>query len=154
MAAVVGRELWFMEKSERQTSTPGSLLRETNPHSNWSGKQEGPNFMSSCNQEDIKPGVLKDGAWLRENPEVLGLLLETGRANSPWAYIVEPNLKSRWGAQWVGYLLISEYVPEWQHSWRDPPGNKGTGRCHFTAPPLSINADPPTGTKAVPKLTP
>ena len=52
-------------------------VRKTNPHSNWPGKQEEPNFLSSCNQWDLKSGVLKiSDLGLYRDWMTLGLFLE------------------------------------------------------------------------------
>lgn len=34
-------------------------MGKMNPHNIWVGKLEGPNFVSTYNQEDLKPGILK-----------------------------------------------------------------------------------------------
>lgn len=47
-----------MEKV-RDRLTHRECMGKRNPHSNWLGKQEGPNVMSSCNRQGLKPGVLK-----------------------------------------------------------------------------------------------
>ena len=43
----------FMEKDERQTNIQGSMGK-MNPHSNWLGKKEGLNFMTSGNKQGLK----------------------------------------------------------------------------------------------------
>ena len=44
---------------EKRPSHPGAHTVKTNPHSIWLWKLEGPNFKSSCNQWDLKPGTIK-----------------------------------------------------------------------------------------------
>lgn len=34
-------------------------MGKMNPHNIWVGKLEGTNFVSTYNQEDLKPGILK-----------------------------------------------------------------------------------------------
>lgn len=62
------------------------------------------------------------------------------------------DLKSAWGTQQGGYLYILEHVPERYNSQRDPFRNKETGPCHLPTPPLSINTEPPVGTRAAPRI--
>lgn len=50
-------------------------------------------------------------------------------------------------------MLTLECVPERQHSWRDPSGNKGTGGYHFSPPHLTISIGPSAGPSTVPPLT-
>ena len=56
----------------------------------------------------------------------MGLLLERRQGKQP-AEIQRANsdLKSTWVTRWGGYLVISEYVPERQHSHIEPSRNKG-----------------------------
>ena len=48
-----------VEKGQETDQLTGQHMRKMIPHSNWLGKQEGLNFMSSCNQMGLKPGIFK-----------------------------------------------------------------------------------------------
>ena len=95
--------------------------------SHWLGKWEGLNFMSSYNQQGLKPTVLKvrrlcwDRAWRalhcswREGSQTI--LRQTS-----WK---QPSEENAWGAQGIDYILFSEAVftekPLWeQKSWLPP----------------------------------
>lgn len=126
-----------------------------NPHNNWLRKQKGPNFISSCNQWDLKPGVLRSAGLAQGEPRGIGAALgekagHTACWHTPWKQGSEEHLGY---TQWEGYLLILEPVPERQHSWRDPSGNRETSRHHFPTQPLSISTGPPVGTSAAWILT-
>lgn len=90
-----------------------------NPYSNWPRMQERLNFVSSCYQWGLKPGVLKisvlglDRAW-----RTLGLLFERKHGKqSVDMQQGDSELKRPWGTEWESCLLISQNVPERQHSW-------------------------------------
>ena len=87
-------------------------------------------------------------------PEALGLLLEKRQGKQP-TDIEHGNsdLKSTWGAEWAGYLLISEYAPKRQHYGKDHSGKKGTTRCHFPPLPLGISTGLPVANNTTPTLT-
>ena len=55
-----------------------------NPHSNWLGKQEGLNFMSSCKQWGVKPKVVKVSMFGSGTAQrTLGLFLERRQGKQP-----------------------------------------------------------------------
>ena len=117
-------------------------------HSNWLGKQESLNFLSSCNQGALKPGVLKvtmlgsGGAW-----RALRLILEKTQGKHPTdIQYGNSDLRNAWSTQWGDYLLFLEHVPERQCSQKDHSRNMGTGWYHFPSLPLGINTEPPSGT--------
>lgn len=95
--------------------------------------------MTSCNQQGLKPGIL-NGGRLGYNPvpRALHCSYREDRQTTRRHNLGNSDLKSIWDTQYGGYLLISEHIPERQHSQRDPSGNKGTGRCHFLPPPFYI----------------
>lgn len=68
-----------------------------------------------------------------------------GRTNRSWTYSMEIEI---WhvlgGVEWRGYLLMSEHVPERQHSWKDSSRNKGIEWFHFSSLPLIICTGPPS----------
>lgn len=61
---------WDMitENSEGERSTQGNTQGEHFPQRHWLGKQEGLDFMSSCNQRGLKQGVLKVSGLTRIEP--------------------------------------------------------------------------------------
>ena len=66
-----------MEKSEIQTSMWGKRTP-------WIGKRGGPNCLSSCNQWNLKPGVLKVSTFGSERaPRTLGLTFEKRQSKQP-----------------------------------------------------------------------
>lgn len=79
-----------------------------NPHNIWVGKLEGPNFVSTYNQEDLKPGTLKisvlvePGKWWETEP--LPLERQHNKQAAVWKTPGEYGRES--------YLLILEPVPE------------------------------------------
>ena len=80
----------------------------------------------------------------REAQKILELLQEKRQGKQPMdKQCGNSNLQSVLGRQCRSYLLISEHVPERQHSWREPSGNKNTCRQHVLSLPLSINTEPP-----------
>lgn len=84
------------------------------------------------------------GLGLDRAERALGLLL--GRRQGKQHTDIQCGnsvLKSSWGTQWRGYLLILDHVPERQCSWRAPSGNKRTGQCHFPHLPFNISTGPP-----------
>ena len=112
VTVVVGRELQSWRRARNRLAHRG-VHRKTNPHSNWLGKQEGLNFLSSCNQWGLKPRVLKVTCLVGSGraQRTLELLLEKSqgkeRVNIQYG---NSELKSTWDIQWGGYLLFSEYV--------------------------------------------
>lgn len=58
MGTAEARELWSW-KRERQRQREKEKHIERFPQSHLFGKQEGLNFINSCNQQSFKPGVLK-----------------------------------------------------------------------------------------------
>lgn len=83
MAAMERKEQWFQRRGVGRERKRGrgkgrgreteehtwACTRRTFPHSYWLGKFDGLNFISSCNQWGLKPGVIKvtrrgwDRAW-------------------------------------------------------------------------------------------
>ena len=82
LAVVEGRE----PRSHRKAKERGAqreMQKENISHSYWLGKEEGPNFVNSCNQRRLNPRSFKcqwAGIW--EHPEALGLLLERKQAHN------------------------------------------------------------------------
>ena len=62
-------------------------MGKMNHYSNWRGKQEGLNFVSSYNQQAWS--FKGQQAWLGYNPEVIALLLKIRQANNPQMYSME-----------------------------------------------------------------
>lgn len=69
-----------MEKGKRQTCRQEKM----NSNSNWLGKREGPNFISSYNQWGLKPGVLNvSQLGSGKVQRTLGLSLEERQGKLP-----------------------------------------------------------------------
>ena len=60
-ATIVGRKPWSRRRVRDRLTQ-----KKMNPCSNWLRKQEGPNFMNSCNQWSLKPRVLKVSVFSSE----------------------------------------------------------------------------------------
>lgn len=77
--------------------------------------------MTSGNQQGLKPGVLKVSV-LGSRRHCTALKEKLGK-QPPDTQHGNRNLKSPWSTQRGVYLLNPKYVPERQHSWRDPSGS-------------------------------
>lgn len=100
-----------------------------NAHSSWLEKEEGLNF-----PEFLKPKVLKAWsfkcryAWLWERWEGIALLMEKRQGRQPEnRQPGNKNLKTAWGTQQVGYLLLLELVSEISIHRETPSGTKELG---------------------------
>ena len=92
MATVVGKDSWSQRRAGKILAHRGSH-REDIPHRNWVVKQEWLNFMSSCNQWGLKPGILKvaecgSGRVQRH----CDYSKREGSANMPQTYSVETTI--------------------------------------------------------------
>lgn len=145
-AATVANLLHKKEELERDQHTR-EYIGKTNLHSNYVGKQEELDFVSSSKQQSLKPGILYSVGFTGTEPQTLGLLLEKRtlgllleerKGKQPEAIKHgNRNLKYTWGTQWGDYSFISEHVPKRQHSRRDSSRNKGIGQCHLPPHPLA-----------------
>ena len=59
MDAAMGREPWLQRRQKGKLVHREAHTGKTNPHSKLAWKAKGANFMSSCNQQALKPRVLK-----------------------------------------------------------------------------------------------
>ena len=135
-----------VDKGVRDTNTRKNAWRKWILDNNWLGKQEGSNFTEflqlvgpqTCNYKSQR-------AWLRESPEVPGLLCERKQGKQPSDIPSEnSDLKSAWGIQWEGHSLILRVYP------RDLPEQRNMKPSFPSLVPHSISTEPPTGTTTVP----
>lgn len=106
------------EEGKRDEHT-GECARRMFLHSLYLGKWKGLNFMSSCNQRHIKPGVLKvSGLGWEGTCVVLG---EKAGKQPGGLQIGNRDLKNAWGIQWGDDLLFSECAPETAFTERPTP---------------------------------
>ena len=110
----------LLEKGERWISTHGTH-REGDPLATGLESERGWIFCSYY-QQGWKLGVLNISR-LRSRRALKHWCLSwrKGRPNSSQLYRVESDLKSTWGTQQRGYLLIWEHIPKRQHSQKGLP---------------------------------
>ena len=139
-----------MEKV-RDRRTHRECMGKRNPHSNGLGKQEGPNVMSSCNQQGLKPGVLKLSGlhWDR----ALKAPCCSWRQDNQSKDIVWKQRGEECLGHTVGRLFIHLRVnPRETALMERPLWERGTGQCHFPPPPLSISTGTSTALTLLPNL--
>ena len=131
------------EKARDRLALRG-VHRENKSPQQLAWKARGNKFYEFPQQVGLKAWSFKGHyVWLGESLEGIGAALGE-EAGKHLADIQHGNrdMKSTWGTQWGGYLLILEHFPERQQSQVDSSKNKGTSQCHFPPLPFSISTGP------------
>ena len=141
-----------MGKGRNREEHTGEHTKRTFPQSYWLRKGEEQNFMSSCNQQDLKLEILKirGFGWARAWNSLCCSWKE-GRK--------QPGGRQHWNSDLMGHTVGRGRVfallkaRPWETACTETPSRNERARWHhFTPLPLSINTQPPVGSSTVTTL--